>query len=243
VLRILTEGGAPLGVRWLIDLGLMAQIMPEVVATIDVPQPPEFHPEGDVLTHTLMMLGLMDQPSSELALGILLHDVGKPRTFEVRDRIRFNRHPIVGAEMAEGICRRLRLSAGQARHVVQLVSEHHQFMHVREMRPSRLKRLLRTERFEDHLELHRVDCLSSHGNLDNYDFCRQALTDLAPEDIRPDPLINGRDLIAMGYAPGPLFKRVLTAVEDAQLEGAVTDRSAALALANELCAHPEEPEG
>jgi len=208
-----------------------------------VPQPPEFHPEGDVLTHTLMMLGLMEQPSPELAMGVLLHDVGKPRTFEVKDRIRFNRHTVVGAEMAEVICLRLRLSVEQTRHVVHLVSEHHQFMHVREMRPSRLKRFLRTERFEDHLELHRVDCLSSHGSLTNYDFCQQALAHLAPEDMRPAPLINGHDLIALGHAPGPLFKQVLTAVEDAQLEGTVPDRSTALALAAELCAHPEYLDG
>lgn len=234
LVMILTEGGAPLGVRCLIDLGLMAHIVPEVVAMDGVSQPPEFHPEGDVLIHTLIMLGLMRDPSPELAMGVLLHDVGKPRTFEVTDRIRFNNHTRVGAQMAEGICRRLRFSTNQTEHIVRLVAEHHQFMHVREMRQSKLKRFLRTERFEDHLELHRVDCLSSHGKLDNYQFCKQALEILAPDQIRPVPLITGRDLIALGYAPGPSFKRVLAAVEDAQLEGAVADRDTALALAVQL---------
>ena len=115
--KILTEGGAPLGVRWLIDLGLMAVFMPEVVAMDGVPQPPQFHPEGDVLTHTLIMLGLMRNPSVELAMGVLLHDVGKPPTFQVRDRIRFHNHTKVGREMTEEICRRLRFSSEQTKHI------------------------------------------------------------------------------------------------------------------------------
>ena len=234
VVKILTEGGAPLGVRWLIDLGLMAVFMPEVVAMDGVPQPPQFHPEGDVLIHTLIMLGLMHNPSVELAMGILLHDVGKPPTFQVRDRIRFHNHTKVGREMAEEICRRLRFSSEQTKHIAALVADHHKFMHVQEMRPSRLKRFLRTDRFEDHLELHRVDCMSCHGELDNYAFCKAALENLEPEQIRPDPLINGRDLIAMGYIPGPAFKQVLRAVEDAQLEGRVTRRDEALRLAAQV---------
>ena len=234
VVKILTEGGAPLGVRWLIDLGLMAVFMPEVVAMDGVPQPPQFHPEGDVLTHTLIMLGLMRNPSVELAMGILLHDVGKPPTYEVRDRIRFHNHTKVGREMAEEICRRLRFSSEQTKHIVALVADHHKFMHVQEMRSSTLKRFLRTDRFEDHLALHRIDCLSSHGELDNYAFCKAALENLEPEQIRPVPLINGRDLIAMGKKPGPAFKQVLRAVEDAQLEGRVTQRDEALRLAAQV---------
>jgi len=232
--KILTEGGAPLGVRWLIDLGLMAVFMPEVVAMDGVPQPPQFHPEGDVLTHTLIMLGLMRNPSVELAMGILLHDVGKPPTYEVRDRIRFHNHTKVGREMTEEICRRLRFSSEQTKHIAALVADHHKFVHVREMRPSTLKRFLRTDRFEDHLMLHRIDCLSSHGELDNYGFCKIALETLEPEQIRPVPLINGHDLIAMGKNPGPAFKEVLRAVEDAQLEGRVTQREEALRLAAQV---------
>ena len=234
LIQILTEGGAALGVRWLIDLGLMAHIVPEVLDLAGVRQPPAFHPEGDVLTHTLMMLGLMRSPTPELAMGVLLHDVGKPKTFQVADRIRFDNHTRVGAEMAETICRRLRFSADQTRHIVRLVADHHRFMHVRQMRPSRLKRFLRTERFEDHLELHRIDCLASHGNLENHTFCRTALEELGPEEIRPAPLITGHDLIRLGYSPGPAFKRVLTAVENAQLEGVVGDYEGALALAREI---------
>ena len=234
LVETLTEGGAPLGVGWLIRLGLMDYIMPEVLAMDGVQQPPQFHPEGDVLTHTLMMLGLMRDPSPELAMGVLLHDVGKPKTFEMSDRIRFNNHTKVGSNLTEKICRRLRFSAAQTKHIVALVADHHKFMHVQEMRASTLMRFLRTDRFEDHLELHRVDCLSSHGKLDNFRFCKAALETLEPEHIRPDPLINGNDLIAMGHMPGPMFSQVLRGVEDAQLEGQVVTRDQALLLAEQL---------
>ena len=211
----------------------MERILPEVVELEGVAQPPAYHPEGDVLIHTLILLGLMRDASPELAMGGLLHDVGKPSTFQVADRIRFHNHDRIGAEMAGTICRRLRFSAEQTRHIVRLVADHHRFMHVSQMRPSRLKRFLRTERFEDHLELHRLDCLASHGRLDHYEFCRQALSAFGPGEIRPDLLITGHDLIRLGYAPGPAFKPVLAAVEDAQLEGAVVDREGALALAQD----------
>ena len=232
--KILTEGGAPLGVRWLIDWGLMAHIIPEVLEMDGVPQPPEYHPEGDVLTHTLIMLGLLKKPSVELAMGVLLHDVGKPRTFEVLDRIRFNNHTVVGAQMAEVICRRLRFSTEQINHIVSLVAEHHRFMHVREMRRSKLVRFLRDPYFADHLALHRADCLACHGMLDNYDFCKAELENLAPEKLRPPSLINGSDLIELGYEPGPAFKIVLAAVEDAQIEGSVQKREDAIILAKHL---------
>lgn len=234
--KVLVEGGAPLGVRWLLDLGLMAHLVPEVVAMEGVRQPPEFHPEGDVLTHTLLMLGMMRRPSVELAMGVLLHDVGKPQTFEVADRIRFNRHPRVGAEIAEAACRRLRFSSHETAHIARLVDLHHRFMHVHRMRPSTLKRFLRVERFEDHLELHRLDCLASHRNLDTYHFCRSALESLSPEQIRPLPLVTGDDLIELGFAPGPLFGQVLAIVEDAQMDGRVSGRDEALELARETCA-------
>jgi poly(A) polymerase len=229
--RILVEGGAPLGIRWLIDLGLMRGLIPELVAMEGVAQPSEFHPEGDVLTHVLLMLGMMRNPSPELAFGVLLHDVGKPLTFERADRIRFNNHDRVGAEIASTACRRLRCSNDQVDHVTQLVAQHHQFMNVRQMRSSTLKRFLRLDRFEDHLELHRLDCLASHRKLGNYDFCVSALEAMGPEEIRPAPLVKGDDLIEMGYSPGPLFRRVLEEVENAQLDGQLDDRDAALALA------------
>lgn len=230
LVKILTEGGAPLGLRWLIDLGLMEKIIPEVLEMQGVAQPVEYHPEGDVLMHTLILLGLMQRPSVELAMGGLLHDVGKPRTFQVSDRIRFNNHDRIGAAMAEVICSRLRFSAEQVCHIVRLVSDHHQFVNVQQMRPSRLKRFLRTQRFDDHLELHRIDCLSSHGRLDCYEFCRQALKDYCPEEISPVLLITGHDLIRLGYSPSPAFKVVIAAVEDAQLEGTVVEQEGAIAL-------------
>ena len=236
LVMVLTEGGAPQGVRWLIDSGLMAHLMPEVVRMDGVPQPRAYHPEGDVLTHTLIMLGMMRSPSTELSMGVLLHDVGKPATYQVSDRIRFHNHPRAGADAARGICRRLRFSSEQVQHIVRLVDDHHRFMHVHRMRDSTLKRLLRTDRFEEHLELHRLDCLASHGDLANHAFCADALDRLRPEDIRPRPLVSGHDLIELGFGPGPAFKVVLTTVEDAQLEGRVADREAAIALARETFA-------
>jgi poly(A) polymerase len=228
---ILTEGGAPLGVRFLIESNLARQILPEILEMEGVPQPPQFHPEGDVLTHTLIMLGQMESPNPELAFSVLLHDVGKPSTYEVLDRIRFNDHVKVGAEMTEILCRRLRMSNDQTAHIRRLVSDHHRFASVREMRPSTLKRFLRTPRFEDHLELHRLDCLSSHGKLDSYRFCVDARDTLAPDEIRPDPLITGDDLIALGFKPGPAFKIALAEVEDRQLDGSLSDAGEARRVA------------
>jgi poly(A) polymerase len=166
----------------------------------------------------------------DFALSVLLHDVGKPPTFSVKDRIRFDNHCQVGADMSEEICTRLKLSRKQTEKVVELVREHLRFKDVRQMRESKLKRFLRCEHFSDHLELHRLDCLASHGDLSNWEFCKQKLEEIGPEEMRPERLITGRDLIQMGYVPGPLFSEILTAVEDAQLEGRVKDREAALEL-------------
>jgi len=231
ILKILTEGGAPQGVKWLFDTGLMEWVIPETLELEGTPQPPEFHPEGDVLVHTLIMLGMMRAPTPELAMGVLLHDVGKPRTIAFSDRIRFNNHMRVGAEMATEICRRLRFSFDQTAHIARLVSEHHQFMHVKQMRESRFKRFLRMDRFSEHLELHRLDCLSSHGDLENYEFCRSALEHLSPDEIRPIALISGKDLISMGYVPGPAFKVVLSRLEDAQMDGLIQHREGAIEMA------------
>jgi len=231
LILMLTEGGAPLGIRLLIESGLAKHIVPEIIDMEGVRQPPQFHPEGDVLTHTLIMLSQMRSPNAELAFGVLLHDVGKPSTYEVLDRIRFNNHVKVGAEMAESICRRLRMSNDQVEHVRRLVADHHRFASVHEMRPSTLKRFLRTPRFDDHLELHRLDCLSSHRKFDNYHFCVDARESLAPDEIRPTPLITGRDLIDLGFAPGPPFKIALSEVEDRQLDGTLSDPKEALKIA------------
>ena len=231
LLQVLTEGGAPQGIRWMLDTGLMDRLIPEVGRMAGIPQPSVFHPEGDVLTHTLIMLGMMDGVSPELALGVLLHDVGKPSTFRRADRIRFHNHPRLGADTAVAICERLRLATWQTTHVERLVAEHHRFMHVRRMRESTLKRMLRADRFAEHLELHRLDCLASHGSLANHAFCVEALERFGPREIRPDPLLTGQDLIDLGYTPGPAFGTALRAVEDAQLEGRALNRDAALAVA------------
>lgn len=234
LLLSLTEGVPPWAIRLLLDGGLLDVVLPEVAAMVGVPQPPAFHPEGDVFTHTMMMLGIAHHPSPDFALGLLLHDVGKPPTYRVADRIRFNDHTRVGKALADRVCRRLRLSIASTEHVTRLVVDHHRFTHVKEMRPRTLKRLLRTPRFEDHLELHRIDCLASHGNLGNYAFTVAAREACEPDDLRPKPLIGGDDLIALGYMPGPDFGPVLTAIEDEQLDGSLKGRDDALALAVKL---------
>ena len=235
VLRILSSGRARRGFELLDASGLLARILPEIAAMKGVEQPPEFHPEGDVWTHTLLMLeALPAECSPTLALGVLLHDVGKPPTFRVApDRIRFDNHVSVGAVMAEEICRRLRLSQEQTAQIVALVEHHLRFRDVPQMRESTLKRFLRLEKFEEHLELHRLDCLSSHRNLDNYEWVRAKLAELPAEAIRPKPLVNGDDLIQMGYRPSPQFKEILRAVEDAQLEGQVTSSEEAIHFVQE----------
>ena len=230
LIKILTDGNAGTGIELLIRSGIMEHILPEICAMEGVKQPPRFHPEGDVLTHTLMMLDRMGMTSPTLALGVMLHDVGKPPTFEVRDRIRFNEHAEVGAKMVEEICRRLKSSNFEVEQVRELVRNHLKFMDVQNMRPSTLKRFLRTEGFEEHLELHRLDCMCSHGDLTNWAFCKRALEEMEPEEIRPKPLINGYDLIDLGYTPGPRFREILSLVEDAQLEGQIKNREEALKL-------------
>ena len=237
LLKILGGPNPRRGMELLHSVGLLAPILPEVAAMDGVEQPPEFHPEGDVLHHTLLLLDHLDAPSDRVALAALLHDIGKPPTFEVADRIRFNRHDTVGAGMADEVCRRLHLSNRDREAVVDLVGSHMKFAAVRDMRESTLKRFLRKEDFEDHLALHRADCLASHGMLDNYEFCREKLEDFRAADreeaLRPKPLLTGHDLKAWGLEPGPLFREILTALEDAQLEGLVADRDAAEAWVRE----------
>ncbi len=230
LVRILTEGGARRGFELLDESGLLADILPEVAAMKGVPQPPEFHPEGDVWIHTLMMLEGLREPSPVLALAVLLHDVGKPPTFRVADRIRFDEHAEVGAHMAVNILSRLRFSNHEIGRVEELIANHLRFKDVTKMRESKLKRFMRMEDFDEHMELHRLDCVMSHGMLDNYEFLKRKLAEAPREELKPRPLINGHDLIAAGYKPGPQFSRMLTAVEDAQLEGQIKTRDEAMAL-------------
>ncbi|HST77431.1 MAG TPA: CCA tRNA nucleotidyltransferase [Verrucomicrobiae bacterium] len=236
ILKMLTEGHARRAFELLDETGLLMQVLPEVKKMQGVEQPPQFHPEGDVWIHTLMLLdGLPAGVSKTLALGVLLHDVGKPPTFRVApDRIRFDSHAEVGTRMAEEICRRFHLSNEEAHQVCSLVANHMRFGDVMKMKESTLKRFFRLPRFEEHLELHRLDCLSSHRDLSLYDFAREQFHTLPAQQIRPEPLITGNDLIAAGYPPGPKFKELLTAVEDAQLEGAITSKDEALSLVKSL---------
>jgi putative nucleotidyltransferase with HDIG domain len=230
LLRILTEGGARRGFELLDASGLLADILPEVAAMKGVAQPPEFHPEGDVWTHTLMLLDGLRQPSEAMALGALLHDVGKPPTFRIAERIRFDGHVEEGVLLARGIAARLRLSRELAAQVEELIANHMRFKDVPRMKDSTLKRFLRMPDFEEHLELHRLDCIASHGHLDNYNFARRKLAEFPEEHLRPQRLLTGADLIAAGYTPGPGFSEMLSLAEDAQLEGAIHTPAEALAL-------------
>ena len=219
--KMLTEGRAKRAFELLDQTGLLQQVLPEISAMKGVEQPPQFHPEGDVFVHTLLLLEKLPAGCSKtLAWGALLHDVGKPPTFRVApDRIRFDGHVEVGVKMAEEICNRLRFSGDETRQILALVDNHMRFGDVQRMNPSTLKKFLRLPAFDEHLELHRIDCLSSHGLLGSYEYAQEKLRETPPEEIRPKPLITGKDLIAAGYEPGPRFKEILGAVEDAQLEG------------------------
>ena len=225
---LLTEGGAVRGLRLLDESGLLKVVLPEVAAMRGVPQDAEFHPEGDVWTHVQLLFEYLDEPSAELAWSALLHDIGKPATMVQAERIRFHGHDAVGANMAAAICGRLRMSNEARRLICTLVADHMRISHVGQMRPSTLMRLLREPHFPELLELHRADCLASHGKLDLYEFCQEQLAELKKEQLRPPALLTGNDLIALGFAPGPLFREILAAVEDAQLEGQLDSYQSAL---------------
>ena len=224
--KMLTEGAARRAFELLDESWLLGQVLPEIGAMKGVEQPPQFHPEGDVWIHTRMMLeGLPENASPTLAWGVLLHDVGKPPTFqsaeETGDRIRFNNHVEVGVRMAEDICRRLRFSTGDTEQIAALVANHMKFAAVEEMRKATLKRFVRQPHFDEHLALHRLDCLSSHRNLDSFEFVQRFLAETPPEQVRPQRLLGGDDLQELGYHPSPQFAEILRSVEDAQLEGLI----------------------
>ncbi|MDR3748578.1 MAG: CCA tRNA nucleotidyltransferase [Acidobacteriota bacterium] len=227
--KMLTEGRARQAFELLHSTGLLREVLPEIERMHGVEQPPEYHPEGDVWIHTMLLLEkLPPHVSRTLAWGTLLHDVGKPPTFRVApDRIRFDGHVEVGVRMAEEIARRLHFSNEETRQIMALVANHMRFADAQRMKESTLKRFLRLPKFDEHLELHRIDCLSSHGNLALYDFVRERRAQIPEEEIRPTPLLTGEDLIALGYKPGPRFGDILSALEDAQLEGALHTREEA----------------
>jgi poly(A) polymerase len=234
--KILTRGGARLGFELMADTGLLQQILPEVDEMRGVSQPPRFHPEGDVWRHTIIMLEILaDEASPDidpaLAWGALLHDVGKPvsRT-EDDDGVHFYGHVKWGEAIAEGVLQRLRFSRAQKDTVLSLIHHHMAFMNVQKMRPARLKRFLRMPNFHLHLQLHRLDCLASHGMLDHYDFCRQQLQNLEHEALHPPRLLTGHDLMAMGYTPGKLIGEVLRTLEEEQLENRIHNSEEAAAF-------------
>jgi len=237
--KLLTEGAARRGFELLDELGLLAELLPEIAAMKGVPQPPQFHPEGDVWIHTLLMLeDLPTGASPTLAWGVLLHDIGKPPTFrsatETGDRIRFDGHVDVGVRMADELCRRLRFSNDDTDQIKALVANHMKFKDVPQMRQSTLKRFVRLPQFDEHLELHRLDCQSSHGKLDAYEAVRSFLAQTPPAEVRPPRLLSGDDLKDLGYTPGPEFQKILSTLEDAQLEEAVQTRDQALEFVRRL---------
>jgi poly(A) polymerase len=228
--KMLTEGQAWHAFLLLDQTGLLHEVLPEIEAMKGVEQPRQFHPEGDVFVHTLLLLEKLPHPCpATLAWGALLHDVGKPPTFRIApDRIRFDGHVDVGVKMAQEICRRWRFSSRDTDQVLALVKNHMRFAHAMQMSTSTFKKFVRMPRFEEHLELHRIDCESSHGNLTSYRFTREKIASMTPTAMRPRPLVTGDDLIAAGYSPGPRFKEILDAVEDKQLEGDLRDHDQAI---------------
>jgi poly(A) polymerase len=233
--RMLTEGQARRAFELLDQTGLLAQVLPEVAKLKGVQQPPQYHPEGDVWTHTLLLLAqLQSGCPMTLAWGALLHDIGKPATFQPPsgpgDRIRFNGHVEVGIAIAADICRRLRLSNDEAAQILALVQNHMRFADTPRMKAATLKRFFRLNRFPEHLALHRIDCLASSGNLDHYYYARERYESMPAEEVRPTPLLTGRELIVAGYHPGAAFRTMLHAVEEAQLEGLIRTAEDALAL-------------
>jgi poly(A) polymerase len=237
--KLLTEGAARRGFELLDETKLLPEILPEIARMKGVEQPPQFHPEGDVWIHTLLMLEKLPAGCSPtLAWGVLLHDVGKPATFkppsQTDDRIRFDGHVEVGVRMAEEIGRRLRFSNEHTAQIAALVANHMKFKDVPQMKASTLKRFARLNRFDEHLELHRLDCLSSHRKLDNYDFVQKYIRETPAEQIRPARLLTGDDLLDLGFPPGPSFKRMLDAVEEAQLNDLIRTREEAIELLKSL---------
>ncbi len=231
--KLLTEGAARQGFELLDETWLLSILLPEVANMKGVAQPPEYHPEGDVWIHTRMLLeDLPPGCPSTLAWGALLHDVGKPPTFksakQTGDRIRFDGHDEVGARMAEEICRRFRFSGDDTEQIVSLVASHMRFKDVMQMRPATLKRFVRLPRFDEHLELHRLDCQASHRILGNWEYVRKFLAETPPEQVRPPRLLTGDDLMALGFQAGPAFKSILQSVEDAQLEGRLRTKDEAV---------------
>ena len=232
--KLLTRHGTERGMKLLHEAGLLPEILPEVAAMAGVEQPPTWHPEGDVFTHSALCLSSLDNPSFELAMGTLLHDVGKPVTIERGERIRYPYHESVGADIAERICQRLKVSIESREHIVWLVKRHMVFVGADKMRLSTLKRLFANPWFDDLLAVHKADVLASTNDLSEYDFCVAKRQEISQEKISPPPLVTGDDLIAMGLQPGPVFKEILSLLREEQLEEKLNTREAALERARQV---------
>jgi len=238
--KILTEGAARRGFELLDEAGLLRAVLPEVAKLKGVEQPPQYHPEGDVWVHTLMLLEHLPRGASvTLAWGMLLHDIGKPATFTAPDptkpgdRIRFNGHVEVGMAVARGILNRLRFSNEECAQILALIQHHMQFGDVMKMKQSTLKRFLRMPLFEEHLALHYADVMSSNKHLELYEYAKAHYAAMGEEVLKPELLVTGHDLIRAGYRPGPRFKEMLLATEDAQLEGAIVTKEGGMAWVRE----------
>lgn len=208
--------------------GLLKHVLPEVEKMKGVNQPKAYHPEGDVFKHTVLLMKQLKQPSEVLAFGCLLHDVGKPPTYRRSDRIRFNGHDRVGARMTNDILERLRFPNETKEQIVACVEGHMRFKDVTKMRESTLKKFMQRKTFETELVQHRVDCLASHGDLSNWRFLKKKLKSMSAEDIKPQPLLSGRDLLALGIKEGPVIGKILRDLEVEQLEGRLKTRDEAL---------------
>jgi poly(A) polymerase len=233
--KMLTEGAARTAFELMDSCWLLSVLLPEIAALQGVRQPPQYHPEGDVWVHTMMMLeGLPAGCSATLAWGVLLHDVGKPATFrspqETGDRIRFDGHVEVGMAIARKLLGKLRFSNEETEQILALVEHHMRFKDVGRMKAATLKRFVRLPQFDEHLYLHRLDCLSSNRNLAAYEFVKEYVRKTPPEVVRPPKLLTGTDLLEAGFEPGPLLGKILATVEEAQLNGELRDREEAMSF-------------
>ncbi len=227
--KMLTGPHPEKAIKKMQETGLLQPLLPEVSQLEGVPQPPQFHPEGDVFQHTLLTLyHLKPAPSLDAAWAALLHDIGKPLTIKKGgDRIRFNNHCQVGATMAENVLKRLRFSKQQICHIVKIIRHHMEFINVPHMRVARLKKLLSRPTIEDEIAVHRADCLASHKKLDTYEYLLARKKELNEKEVKPPPLINGNDLKNWGFNPGPIFKDILNNVYEAQLENMIETKEEA----------------
>ncbi len=236
--KILLSLSPAKGIRLLDKYHILNTFIPEILEMKNIQQPPDFHPEGDVFVHTCLVLDKLSESTSENSIevvyGALFHDIGKPDTYDKTDRIRFNRHEYIGANKTEKICKRLKFSNKQTELIVSLVKEHMKFGNIKNMKKSTFKKFVSMENFNDHLKLHKADCLGSHGDLSLYDFTLQKLDQLNNEPILPKPFLNGNDLINLGIKPGPIYKSILSKIFDDQLEGNIKSRDEALIKLKEV---------